>query len=191
MATRDADGAAALFARDGTWRDIISFTWHLHTFNGRNQIRVSFQDTMDETGPSCFELRTSPAPRWVTRAGTDAVEALFDFRTEVGTGAGVFRIAPNEDGRFLANTLMTSLVELTGHEETVGERRPDGRSTPGNSAVTTGSTNVSPRPGTRPPTRRCWWSAGAGRPGSGRTLAATRCRHLDRRQDAANRRQLA
>lgn len=127
MATRDADGAAALFARDGTWRDIISFTWHLHTFNGRNQIRVSFQDTMDETGPSCFELRTSPAPRWVTRAGTDAVEALFDFRTEVGTGAGVFRIAPNEDGRFLANTLMTSLVELTGHEETVGERRPDGR----------------------------------------------------------------
>lgn len=127
LAAQDAAAGASLFAPEGVWRDILSFTWHLHTFAGRDQIRVTLEDTIASTGPTDFVLRSSPEPRWVRRAGVDTIEAFFDFRTNVGSGAGVVRIAPAADGGFVANALMTSLVELTGYEETVGARRPQGK----------------------------------------------------------------
>jgi len=124
---RDAARAAGLFADDGSWRDILSLTWHLHTFVGRRQIRLAFEDALDTMEPSQFVLSESPAPRWVQRAGVDAIEAFFDFATRVGRGKGVLRISPDARGQFVATTVMTSLVELTGFEETSGVRRPHGK----------------------------------------------------------------
>ena len=124
---RDAARAAGLFADEGSWRDILSLTWHLHTFVGRTQIRLAFEDTLETMEPSQFVLSESPAPRWVQRAGVNAIEAFFDFTTRVGRGKGVLRISPDARGQFVATTVMTSLDELAGFEETSGVRRPHGK----------------------------------------------------------------
>ncbi|WP_198376568.1 flavin-containing monooxygenase, partial [Neoroseomonas rubea] len=55
-------------------------------------------------------------PRRVTRAGTEAVEAIFTFETATGPCNGVVRLV-NEDGAPRAWTLMTALDEIRGHED--------------------------------------------------------------------------
>jgi cation diffusion facilitator CzcD-associated flavoprotein CzcO len=128
---RDAGAAADLFLPDGHWRDVVAFTWHIATVSGTAQIRRLLGDTVGATRPKRFRIdprRTQP--RWAGRAGTDAIEALFAFDTAVGRGNGVLRLVPDPrtPGRLCAWTLSTTLEELTGHEERIGERRPTGPS---------------------------------------------------------------
>ena len=78
------------------------------------------------------EFRTDPdrtAPRRVTRAGTEALEAIFRFETRHGRGIGVLRLTPDaeEGNRLKAWTLLTALDELKGFEERIGRLRPRGR----------------------------------------------------------------
>jgi putative flavoprotein involved in K+ transport len=128
---RDPAAAAGLFLPDGHWRDIVAFTWHVTTVTGTAQIRGMLTDTAAATRP--MHMRIDPrrtAPRWVSRAGTDAIEAFFQFDTAVGRGNAVLRLAPDSriPGALRAWTLSTTLEELTGHEERIGERRPTGPS---------------------------------------------------------------
>jgi putative flavoprotein involved in K+ transport len=128
---QDAGAAADLFVPEGHWRDIVAFTWHIATFTGPARIAAALDDTLAAARPTRF--RIDPArtpPRWVTRAGTNAIEALFAFETAVGRGSGVLRLVPDPRApeRLRAWTLSTSLDELTGFEERIGERRPTGPS---------------------------------------------------------------
>jgi cation diffusion facilitator CzcD-associated flavoprotein CzcO len=129
---RDASAAAGLFLPDGHWRDIIAFTWHVETMNGATPIRMALSETVARTQPKnlCLNPNRTPA-RKVTRAGTEAVEAIFAFDTALGRGSGVLRLVPDPraPGRLCAWTLLTSLEELTGFEERIGQRRPMGPST--------------------------------------------------------------
>jgi putative flavoprotein involved in K+ transport len=63
------------------------------------------------------------------RAGIEAVEAIFEFVTAFGAGSGVVRLVPDAaaPGQTRAWTLLTSLHELRGHEESAGTRRPGGQ----------------------------------------------------------------
>ena len=72
-------------------------------------------------------------PRRVTRAGREAVEAIFGFVTACGRGSGVLRLtadgaAPGAGGAPKAWTLLTALDELRGFEERLGKTRPTGES---------------------------------------------------------------
>ncbi len=121
----DTRTAAALFAPDGHWRDLLSFTWQLRTFSGPAQIREALAETLAATGVGNLVRRSHPAPRVVWRAGRELVEAFFDFTTAVGRGSGVVRIVDGVDGA-RAWVVLTTLEELTGFEEPTGERRPRG-----------------------------------------------------------------
>ena len=70
------------------------------------------------------------APRNVTRAGTNAIEAIFRFYTAEGRGSGVLRLTPdaNDADKLKAWTLLTALDEIKGFEEQVGRSRPKGTS---------------------------------------------------------------
>ena len=65
----------------------------------------------------------------MTRAGTSAIEAIFQFETADGRGSGVLRLTPDaNDGNTLkAWTLLTSLDEIKGYEEQAGRSRPQGK----------------------------------------------------------------
>src|SRR5581483_6265484 len=110
--------AASLFQADGLWRDVLAFTWSIQTITGQAAIEGMLRDRLARTQPSnfCIPPQRTP-PRWVTRAGKDCIEALFEFETAFGPCAGVLRLSPDDEGRLRAWTLNANLQELRGHEE--------------------------------------------------------------------------
>ena len=117
LQTNDVYAAAELFHADGLWRDVLAFTWTIQTMSGRAAIAATLRETLARTAPRNFHIPTKRTPpRWVTRAGTEAIEALFAFETAFGRGAGVVRLTPDSSG-LRAWTIVTTLEELRGHEE--------------------------------------------------------------------------
>jgi len=120
-----------LFHPDSHWRDVLALTWQIRTVNGLDAILGELKAHVGRAHPTGF--RTDPhrtAPRYVTRAGTRAIEAIFRFETAEGRGTGVLRLTPDaNDGNTLrAWTLLTALDEIKGFEEQVGRSRPKGKS---------------------------------------------------------------
>ena len=129
LASGDAAEAAALFMEDGHWRDILSFDWRISTVSGPAAIAEKLAATLDTAKPSDFHLDNEhAAPRMVMRAGTDAIEVIFDFTTAVGTGSGVVRLRedPNADNAWRAWTLSTTLQSLDGFPERTSAVRAGG-----------------------------------------------------------------
>jgi cation diffusion facilitator CzcD-associated flavoprotein CzcO len=124
LARRDATALRDLFHPDSHWRDVLALTWGLKTVSGADAIVAALAAYADAK-PSGFKLAaTRTPPRIVKRAGTETIEAIFEFETPIGRGAGVLRLV----GSSRAWTLLTALEELTGHEERLGKRRPTGQS---------------------------------------------------------------
>jgi hypothetical protein len=120
-----------LFHPDSHWRDVLALTWDIRTVDGLDAILSELKAHVGRAKPTAF--RTDPLrtpPRYVRRAGTKAIEAIFRFETAEGRGSGVLRLIPDaNDGNTLkAWTLLTALDELRGFEEQVGRSRPKGES---------------------------------------------------------------
>jgi putative flavoprotein involved in K+ transport len=115
LAARDVEAAAALFAVDSYWRDLVSFTWTLKTVEGRDGVAGLLAATLDQVGPAGF--RTSEPP---TEAD-GVTEAWIEFETATGRAKGHLRLV--DEGAW---TLLTSLRELKGFEERQRDRRPKG-----------------------------------------------------------------
>ncbi|MGE0226171.1 MAG: FAD-dependent oxidoreductase [Acetobacteraceae bacterium] len=127
LAYRDAERIGALFHEDCHWHDILAFTWHLTPVAGREAVAARLAAEQARTGAHGFHLPPGRrAPRNVKRLGIDSVEAIFEFRTADGTGAGVLRLSPAADGEMKAWLLSTTLESLEGHEERIGANRPTG-----------------------------------------------------------------
>ena len=119
----------ALFHPDSHWRDLLALTWTIDTLDGRAPIIAALKAQAGRAKPSGFQIDPDrTAPRNVTRAGTAAIEAIFQFETVQGRGSGIVRLAPDSGGAPKAWTLLTALDELKGHEETVGRSRLTGQS---------------------------------------------------------------
>ena len=119
-----------LFHAESYWRDVLALTWRLKTVSGSDAILRELAAHAGRVRPTDFKIdhRRTP-PRNVTRAGTDAIEAIFSFETTQGRGCGVMRLtADADDGNaFKAWTLLTALDEIKGHEERLGRSRPQGK----------------------------------------------------------------
>jgi cation diffusion facilitator CzcD-associated flavoprotein CzcO len=123
------DSWLKLFATDGYWRDMLSFTWQRKTFFGRDQISAAFDGTAALTGAKNVRIAVGRTPpRFARRSGRNLVEAWFDFDTRVGRGAGFVRLLldPTEPHNAKAWVLLTTLQALHGFEERVGDKRPTG-----------------------------------------------------------------
>lgn len=119
-----------IFLADGFWRDVLALSWNLQTLAGRDTIVQQIAALAPKAAPSKFKIAPNRAPpRWVTRAGTNTIEAIFNFETAVGRGSGIVRLIPDPaDGdRLKAWTLLTALDELKGFEEQLGTSRPRGQ----------------------------------------------------------------
>jgi len=122
----NAGAVAGLFQPDGLWRDVLAFTWTIETAAGRAAIEARLQQTLARTKPTNFRIPPSRTPpRWVSRAGTECIEAIFAFETAFGPANGVLRLVPDPQGRLRAWTLNTNLHELRGYEEAFKTRDPD------------------------------------------------------------------
>ncbi len=123
LASGDAVRLAALFAHECFWRDILAFTWDLHTTSGAGAIAERILPTVAGLAPRGLKLAMGRTPpRLVKRAGTDVIEAIFTFETAVGPCNGVVRLV-SEGGKPRGWTFMTALDEIRGHEDPANGRR--------------------------------------------------------------------
>jgi cation diffusion facilitator CzcD-associated flavoprotein CzcO len=120
-----------LFHSDSHWRDVLAFTWNFKTLTGADAILSELKAHAGRAGPADFQINPDrTAPRTVTRAGANAIEAIFKFETAIGRGSGIVRLIPDadDDNALKAWTLLTTLDELKGFEEQLGTARPRGQS---------------------------------------------------------------
>ncbi len=115
LTARDADAAAALFADESYWRDIVSFTWNITTVEGSAGVADMLRATLDDVDPVGFRVTEEPAE------ADGVITAWLAFETREGRGSGLLRLVNGK-----AFTLLTTLDELKGHEEPVNDRRPKG-----------------------------------------------------------------
>ncbi len=113
----DAAKAAALFTQDCYWRDLVSFTWNIKTMEGQPAIADMLTAQLDAVKPTGWRI----AEGEVAAKDGGITTAWISFETAVSRGYGLVRL---RDG--LIWTLLTSMVELKGHEEPVGMERPMG-----------------------------------------------------------------
>jgi putative flavoprotein involved in K+ transport len=111
----DIDGVSGLFLEDCYWRDLLAFTWNIHTMEGGTAIRDMLRATLARTSPTGWRLAGDAA----TDGGI--VEAWLTFETAVARGEAHIRLV---DGR--CRTLFTAVSELKGFEEKKGSGRPLG-----------------------------------------------------------------
>jgi cation diffusion facilitator CzcD-associated flavoprotein CzcO len=119
----------SLFVADGYWRDLLALTWRVKTIAGATAIASGLRAAASRARPTGFVLAPDrTAPRRVTRAGTEAIEAIFRFETAEGRGSGVLRLVSDADDgdQPKAWTFLTALDEIKGHEEQLGRSRPSG-----------------------------------------------------------------
>jgi putative flavoprotein involved in K+ transport len=105
----------ALFDDDCYWRDLVSFTWNIKTMEGKSQIAEMLNATLAQVKPSNWKLAEEAT-------GDDGMtEAWITFETSVSRGKGQMRL---KNGKCW--TLLTTMVELKGHEEKKGTERIKG-----------------------------------------------------------------
>jgi putative flavoprotein involved in K+ transport len=117
LANNDAKAVAKCFEVDGYWRDLASFTWNIKTLEGASAIEAMVKAQQSQINGSGFTITHGEAP---TDEGSFQ-QAWIDFETGLGRGHGHIRI---RNGKIW--TLLTSLVEIKGHEEPKGLGRPKG-----------------------------------------------------------------
>ena len=126
LSSRDVDQIGGLFHQDCHWRDILAFTWDLSSAVGREDTTADLAAAQASTMARQFHLPPGrKPPRQVRRVGRDCIEAIFEFTTAVGRGAGIVRLS-EDDGVMKAWLLSTTLEELEGFAEQIGDNRPTG-----------------------------------------------------------------
>lgn len=113
----DIDAAVGMFQTDCYWRDLVAFTWNIKTLEGPDQVRDMLVAQLSVTQPTGWKIAEGEP---VTEDG-GITTAWISFETATARGYGMVRL---KDG--LIWTLLTSMVELKGHEEPVGFERPLG-----------------------------------------------------------------
>jgi len=125
LASLNRAGLAELFIEDCHWRDLVSLTWSIGQFRGRETIVDRLLARADRLRPRDFRIaeRRTPPTR-VTRAGEKVIEAIYSFETDHGRAIGLIRLPEADPSR--AWMLLTALDELKGFEPPIGERRRTG-----------------------------------------------------------------
>jgi putative flavoprotein involved in K+ transport len=112
LTAKHEEAAVKLFKKDCYWRDLIAFTWNIITLEGRPAIEAMLKDTLADLKPSHWQIEGE------AKEADGIVEGWFTFETKVARGRGILRL---KDGKCW--TLLTTMVELKGHEEMKGQRR--------------------------------------------------------------------
>ena len=108
----DIPATKDMFLEDCYWRDLVSFTWNIKTMEGRDQVGDMLKHQLAAIKPTGWQLVDGEDPT----EEDGIVTAWFNFETELSRGYGLVRL---KDGKIW--TLLTTMVELKGHEEPQGD----------------------------------------------------------------------
>src|SRR6185369_16072190 len=102
-----------LFGEECYWRDFVAFTWNIITLEGRDAIAAMIKEQGGPIGASGFVPDDPSLPM------TDESQGWFTFKTRTARCRGHVQL---REGR--AYVLITTMLELIGHEEIGGSVRP-------------------------------------------------------------------
>jgi len=116
------------------WRDHLTLSWDFHTLHTASKIAAFLnQDqrgkqltklSLNATNPN--EPRLAPHEEEIDDVGAiKGIEAFLAVETKTGRGRGMLRLV-KQKGEWKCFTLFTTLTELKGFEEPIGERRANG-----------------------------------------------------------------
>jgi putative flavoprotein involved in K+ transport len=117
LAAGDLDAAVEMFLPECYWRDLVAFTWNIKTMEGRDQVREMLNSCLAHAKPRNWKIGEGESP---TEAD-GVTECWISFETDAARGYGLMRL---QNGQIW--TLLTTMVELKGHEEKAGFTRPLG-----------------------------------------------------------------
>ena len=100
-----------LFSDSTSWRDLISFTWNIITFETKSEIKSMLDSVLLEINPENFQIIDM-------KVKTNSNEAWFTFDTKHAKCKGHIRL---ENGK--AITFLSVMSELKGYEEKSGYNR--------------------------------------------------------------------
>ncbi len=108
----DKTALTSLFAADCHWRNLCGLSWNIFTRSGREAIcDTLLRDSRDANARDFSVASDLLAPRRVTVAGQEVIEAIFRFVSDNGAGLGVMRLLPDDHPR--AWTIST-LLDMDG-----------------------------------------------------------------------------
>ncbi|MFN3972189.1 MAG: NAD(P)/FAD-dependent oxidoreductase [Gemmobacter sp.] len=113
----DISAATDFFQDDCYWRDLVTFTWNIHTAEGKPAIADMLTAQLAATRPTGWRVAEGET---ATEEG-GVTTAWIEFETAVARGYGLARLI---QGKIW--TLLTTMVELKGHEELTGFHRLPG-----------------------------------------------------------------
>jgi putative flavoprotein involved in K+ transport len=113
LSRRDHHMIPELFWPDASWRDLLAFTWNIHTADGAPAIAAMLSACLADAAPAHWTVETP------VRETNGIVEANLAFDTPIAHCQAVVRL---RNGRCWM--LLTVMRDLIGHEETAGTRRP-------------------------------------------------------------------
>ncbi|KAJ0423488.1 flavin-binding monooxygenase [Aspergillus carlsbadensis] len=96
------------------WRDLATFTWDITCHNGSEAISSCLRSSKAGFTEAVADLPGALAPRVEDLGGMKFVQAGFRFRTGVGSGRGVVRLANVGQDEWRAWTVYTVLEGLHG-----------------------------------------------------------------------------
>ncbi|MGJ3260638.1 MAG: NAD(P)-binding domain-containing protein [Rhodospirillales bacterium] len=121
----DSAALVDMFLPESYWRDMLAFTWAITPHEGWADIVDGLCHAQSRVNARNFEIaQDRKAPRRLHRLGRDVIEAIFSFETDAGRCHGVLRLPSDDTGK--AWVFSSSLTEIKGHEEPIGDRRPAG-----------------------------------------------------------------
>ncbi|KAH7922234.1 FAD/NAD(P)-binding domain-containing protein [Leucogyrophana mollusca] len=119
----DVDNTLSLLLEDVFWRDMLSLTWDIRTFQGAHKVRQFLTDQLPLFPISSCKLRKHLVQLQTPYPDIAWIQAFFDFETPIGIASGVFRLVPLRDGSWKAHAVYTNLEDLKGHPEKHGPLR--------------------------------------------------------------------
>ncbi len=117
LAAGNVDAVTNMFEDDCYWRDLVTFTWNIKTMEGRAEIADMLRNQLAACKPSNWQIAEGES---ASEEG-GVITAWISFETAVARGYGLIRL---RNGKIW--TLLTTMVELKGHEESLGFDRPLG-----------------------------------------------------------------
>ena len=128
LAEKNFDALTSLFVQDSFWKDHVATSWHLRTIKGRDQILAFLKQQCNLTKVEIDSSSDFRKPNFANFAPNGDVQGIYFFTritTQFGSGRGVIRMVESGSD-FKIWTFFAVLEELSGFEEPVGPRRPNG-----------------------------------------------------------------
>ena len=128
------DDLSGLFLKTACWRDLLCLTWDFRTLQGLEKINSVVKGQKDGWRIRAVkvddsnDLRKPSVSAFNVEGTVKGIQSFLTVETDVGRGRGIVRLLPDDEdeGKWKAFTLFTTLEELVGSEESVNERRPSG-----------------------------------------------------------------